>query len=276
MESKELTIVVVTFKSDEVIHSCLRSIPRDIKVIVVENSNSNEFKQKIEKKYPNVNCILTGENKGYSIGNNIGLEKVTSDFALILNPDTTLESDTIKNFFDLTKQMPNFTLIGPSNNQSINEDFSSDYLQVKDLKGFAIFLNLKRFEKKIFDENFFLYFEEIDLCKRVIEEGGKIFLGKNLKINHESAKSVETNKNIELEKNRNWHWMWSSFYFYKKHRGFFFALIIIFPKLLSSFFKSIIFTLIFNKEKRDIYFCRLSGILNSIIGKKSWFRPSLD
>ena len=100
----------------------------------------------------------TGENKGYSIGNNIGLEKVTSDFALILNPDTTLESDTIKNFFDFTKQMPNFTLIGPSNNQSINEDFSSDYIQVKDLKGFAIFLNLKRFEKKIFDENFFFIF----------------------------------------------------------------------------------------------------------------------
>ena len=49
MESKELTIVVVTFKSDEVIHSCLQSIPRDIKVIVVENSNSNQFKQKIEK-----------------------------------------------------------------------------------------------------------------------------------------------------------------------------------------------------------------------------------
>ena len=80
MESKELTIVVVTFKSDEVINSCLQSIPRDIKVIVVENSNSNQFKQKIENKYPNVNCILTGENKGYSIGNNIGLEKVTTNY----------------------------------------------------------------------------------------------------------------------------------------------------------------------------------------------------
>ena len=61
--------------------------------------------QKIENKYPNVNCILTGENKGYSIGNNIGLEKVTTNFALILNPDTTLERDTINNFFDFESRV---------------------------------------------------------------------------------------------------------------------------------------------------------------------------
>ena len=276
MESKELTIVVVTFKSDEVIHSCLQSIPRDIKVIVVENSNSNQFKQKIEKKYPNVNCILTGENKGYSIGNNIGLEKVTTNFALILNPDTTLERDTINNFFNFAKQMPNFTLIGPSNNQSINEDFSSDYIQVKDLKGFAIFLNLKRFEKKIFDENFFLYFEEIDLCKNVKKKGGSIYLDRNIKIIHEGASSVSKNKFQELEKNRNWHWMWSTFYFHKKHKGFLISFIIIFPKLLSSIIRSIFYQITQNKEKRDIYLSRLSGLFNSIIGKKSWYRPSLD
>ena len=45
---------------------------------------------------------------------------------------------------------------------------------------------------------------------------------------------------------------------------------------MSSVLKTIFFSLIFNKEKKDIYYCRLSGILNSIIGKKSWYRPSLD
>ena len=103
-----------------------------------------------------------------------------------------------------------------------------------------------------------------------------IYLHNNIIIKHEGASSVNNKDNHQLEKNRNWHWMWSSFYFQRKHHGFLKALIIIFPKLFSAFFKTLFYFLIFNKKKRDIYFCRLSGILNSIIGKNSWYRPALD
>ena len=98
----------------------------------------------------------------------------------------------------------------------------------------------------------------------------------NIKIYHEGARSVNQKFKKELEKNRNWHWMWSTFYFHKKYKGFLIALVIIFPKLLSSLFKTILFKLIFNKEKKDIYLNRLSGITNSILGKKSWRRPTID
>ena len=70
--------------------------------------------------------------------------------------------------------------------------------------------------------------------------------------------------------------MWSTFYYHKKYKGFLIALIIIMPKFMSSLIKIVFYTLILNKEKRDIYSFRLSGILNSIMGKKSWYRPSLD
>ena len=53
------------------IFSCLDSIPDKIKVIVVENSNNKKFKEIIEQKYRNVKCIISGENKGYSVGNNM-------------------------------------------------------------------------------------------------------------------------------------------------------------------------------------------------------------
>jgi N-acetylglucosaminyl-diphospho-decaprenol L-rhamnosyltransferase len=105
---------------------------------------------------------------------------------------------------------------------------------------------------------------------------GKIYLDKNISIKHEGASSVEKTKKIELEKNRNWHWMWSTFYFQKKYNGFLIALLLILPKFISSSFKILFYLLIFNSVKRDIYFCRLSGILNSILGKNSWYRPSLD
>jgi len=277
MESKDLSIVIVTFKSEDIISKCLKSIPNDIKVIIVENSKNEKFKKDLENKYKNVDCILTGSNRGYAAANNIGLNIVKTKYALVLNPDCILEHETIRNFFITANKVQDFHLIGPAQDQMINMDFkNNDFIEVENLKGFAIFFNMSKFSNKFFDENFFLYFEEIDLCKYVKKNNGKIYLDKNIVIKHEGGSSVKKLKKIELEKNRNWHWMWSTFYFHKKHKGFLLALIIILPKLLSSFFKIFIYMLILNKEKHSIYVCRLSGIFNSIIGKKSWYRPSID
>ena len=63
MKPKDLSIVIVTFKSESKIFNCLNSIPSDHDVIVVENSNNLNFKSDIEKKYVNVKCFLTGTNK---------------------------------------------------------------------------------------------------------------------------------------------------------------------------------------------------------------------
>ncbi len=277
MESKELTVVIVTFKSENKIFDCLESIVSDLPVIIIENSSDKNFKSILENKYKNVKCILTGENIGYAAANNIGLKQVKTKYALILNPDSILEKNAINNFLSTTRKIQDFWMIGPASDQRVNLDFSKeDIIEVDNLKGFAIFLDLAKFNNEFFDSNFFLYFEEIDLCKRVKNSGGKIYLDKNIIIKHEGASSVENTKEIELEKNRNWHWMWSTFYFHKKYKGFLLALVIISPKLISAILKTFLYLLTFNKKKRDIYFCRLSGILNSMIGKKSWFRPSLD
>ena len=277
MESNDLTVVIVTFKSESKIFSCIDSIPNDLSIIVVENSNNLKFKQNIESIYSNVKCVLSGANKGYAVANNIGLNLVKTKYALILNPDATLYKDTIINFFKSIKIANDFWLVGPANNQSKNLSFRDKIsLEVNNLKGFAIFLNLEKFDKKFFDENFFLYFEEIDLCKSVRDKGGKILIFKDVLINHLGASSVEKKQKFELEKNRNWHWMWSSFYFHKKHKGFFLALLIMMPKLISSIVKIIFYQLLFQNVQRDIYLCRMKGVVNSILGKKSWYRPSLD
>tara|TARA_B110000211_G_scaffold227721_1_gene282935 strand:+ start:504 stop:1340 length:837 start_codon:yes stop_codon:yes gene_type:complete len=278
MESNiELSVVIVTFKSESKIFTCLNSIPKNCSVFVVENSNNRNFKKNIENKYSNVRCILTGDNKGYSVANNIGLKEVKTKYALVLNPDTELKEDAISSFFNFAKKNTDFWLMGPANNQSLNNiSNQNEIYEVNNLKGFAIFFNLNKFKSKFFDENFFLYFEEIDLCKNVKINGGKIFLNKNIFIKHEGASSVEKTHKVELEKNRNWHWMWSTFYFHKKYKGFLIALLIILPKLISAIFKTLLFQLLLNLEKRDIYLCRLSGIFNSVFNKKSWYRPSLD
>tara|TARA_B100000614_G_scaffold262101_1_gene294229 strand:+ start:1026 stop:1853 length:828 start_codon:yes stop_codon:yes gene_type:complete len=275
MESKELTIIIVTFKSEKKIANCLKSIPPQIKVIIIENSNNIDFKKNIENQFSNSECILMGENKGYAAANNIGLKLVKTRYALVLNPDTILDKNAIENFLISAKKKDEFWLIGPANDQKKKINFDENGLaEVENLKGFAIFFNISKFKEKFFDEKYFLYFEEIDLCKSVKKENGKIFLDKSIKIIHQGASSVDDIDQEELEKNRNWHWMWSTFYYHKKHKGFILALILVFPKLLSATIKVLIFFLIFNKKKRNIYFCRLSGLFNSILGNKSWYRPS--
>jgi len=277
MDSKKLTIVIVSFKSEAKIINCLNSISDPVNIIVVENSNNYNFKKNLEEKFTNLKCILTGSNLGYAVANNIGLNQVKTKYALILNPDTLLNDHVIKNFLNRAEKQKDFWLMGPGNDQMVELEFNNNSLiEVNNLKGFAIFLNLAKFNNTFFDENFFLYFEEIDLCKRVKNTNGKIYLDRNIKIIHQGASSVQDDKKFELEKNRNWHWMWSTFYYNKKHKGFFLALINILPKLFSASIKTLIYSFLFNKNKRDIYYCRLSGIVNSIIGKKSWYRPSLD
>ena len=113
MSIKDITIVITSFRSDKIIRNCLNSIDRQYQVILVENSNNLELKKSVEREFSNVECILTGENFGYGKANNIGLKKVKTKYALILNPDTTLEASTLKNFFETTKQVPEFAVMAP-------------------------------------------------------------------------------------------------------------------------------------------------------------------
>jgi len=277
MYLKELTVVIVTFRSESKILDCISSIGGLAEIIVVENSNNINFKKKLENEFSNLKCILTGENLGYAAANNIGLRSVKTKYALVLNPDTILDKNAIKRFLESAEKFKDFWLMGPASDQMVELEFGeNDLIEVNNLKGFAIFLNLSKFNNEYFDERFFLYFEEIDLCKKVKNNNGKIYIDRKIKINHEGSQSVNNLNKFELEKNRNWHWMWSTFYYHKKYKGFFLALIIVFPKLLSAFTKTLIYSILVNKNKRDVYFCRLSGIVNSIAGNKSWYRPSID
>ncbi len=280
MNEKDITVVITSFRSENKIINCINSFSSSIKIIVIENSNDQNLKIKLEKNYTNIDCILSSENLGYAKGNNLGLSKVKTKYALIINPDAKVHSQTIKNFFLTASNKPNFAIIAPyvqESNTISDDNVRKDIIEVKSVKGFAMFMNLSQFKDTgYFDENFFIYFEEIDLCRRLIKNNKKIFLDTNIKITHAGGTSHEESINYEMEKSRNWHWMWSTFYYYKKHYGYVFALFKILPKFFSSIFKSIFFRILSNNEKKDIYYCRFQGILNSMLLRKSWYRPKIN
>ena len=280
MDYSKITVVINTFKSEDKIYNCLDSINSNIKVIIVENSENVEFKKDIEKKYSNSKCYLSGENLGYAKGNNFGLKKVETRYAVILNPDAILGEETVKNFLISAEKIKDFAIMGPAKQDEFQkEDINLDkeqVFQVDYLKGFAMFLNLEQFKQiGFFDDNFFIYLEEIDLCKRLKDVNKKIYLNKNIIVNHLGGSSHNQSINFEMELSRNWHWMWSKFYFNKKHYGFFFSLLKVSKNFISSILKIIFYSLLFNKKKKDIYLHRFLGLSNSILGKKSWFRPKV-
>tara|TARA_B100001741_G_scaffold201561_1_gene166337 strand:- start:42 stop:875 length:834 start_codon:yes stop_codon:yes gene_type:complete len=275
----DLTIVIVSFKSGDILHRCIKSIDKKYPIIIVENSQNIKLKEELEKKYSNVECILPEKNLGYGAGNNLGIKNSKTKYVLTLNPDTILYENTISKLLEQANIIEDFALLGPKV-VSETENLSNTESKIKAvnyIKGFAIFFNKEKFiNVGFFDENYFLYFEEIDLCKKVIKSNNKIYLINDALIKHIGGKSHEDKYDFEMELSRNWHWMWSSFYYYKKNYNYYYALFKVLKKLISSIIKISFYSLILKRDKRKIYSQRLSGLYNSILGKKSWYRPKFD
>ena len=288
-----LTIVIVTFKSEKVIDNCIKSISDQIKIIIVDNSNDQNFKDTLEKKYENVECILSSSNLGMGSGNNLGLNNVKTEYALILNPDVILRDNTISEIIKESKKIDSFAVLAPLSENDNNPNYKIKQIDKKNINilnpfkvesvdGFAMLLNLKKINqipdfqnKKYFDENFFMYLENDDFCKRLSQYNQNIFIIPKSKIKHLGAKAVSDEYAYEVELSRNWHWIWSKFYFNKKHFGFLYALMNGLPVFLSAITK-VLFYFFINKKKKQIYLQRCRGYLNALFGKKSFYRPKIN
>ena len=288
---QNLTVIIVTFKSENVIHNCLKSIDKDIKILIIDNSNSYEFKQNIEKKYENVSCILSKNNSGMGAGNNLGIKNIKTDFAFILNPDVVLEPNSINYLIDEAKKLDDFGIVAPievnldypnyKKKDDLNNTFNEVFpFEVKSVDGYAMLINLKKLNLienfVYFDENFFMYLENDDLCKRIIEKNKKIYVIPKSKIKHLGGSAVNENYKTEIELSRNWHWIWSKFYFNKKHYGYTFAFFNGLPSFFKSSLKFLFFLLINNKKKKDIHLKRLTGFVSASLGKSSFYRPKIN
>ena len=146
---------------------------------------------------------------------------------------------------------------------------------MREVDGAAFIVNKNKFKDNIMDDKIFMYFENTDMCFNILKNGGKIFALLNLKFDHLGLQSSEEKYMLEIRKNRNWHYCWSKFYFYKKNYNYFYALSKITPNFLRA-----LNTLIKASIKRDMktYLnskAEISGIINSVLNKKSSYRPKI-
>ena len=267
------TFIIVTYESEYVINECLKDLPKKSHKIIIENSKNLNLKKDLEKKYKNLKCIITKKNYGYGKSNNIGIKFAKTKYVFILNPDTKLKK---LDFDKIVKNLKNqdFAIAAPT----IKEKFKiykqnqtkKKIIDVESVPGMAMILNKSKIKNNLFDEKIFLYLEEVDLCKRIKKINERI-LEINVQITHLGGLS-HSKKNFEIDKAKNWHWMWSKFYYSSKYNGYVYSLLIFFPYLFLLLVKFIFYSLV-DKNKKQIYFMRFNGLLNSILKKESFHRP---
>ncbi len=114
MSKIDISVIIVTFKSESTIEKCLDSVYSGMKglifeVIISDNSPNEitiDLLKKIKSRYSNLILIENKKNEGFSRGNNIAIKKANGEFILFLNPDMVLEKNTVPGILDFLKEYP--------------------------------------------------------------------------------------------------------------------------------------------------------------------------
>ncbi len=276
----KVTIILITYKSEDIIFSFIKKIPKNIKTIIVENSFNHKLKIDIEEKFSNTKVYLK-ENKGFSSAFNLAVKNVNTDYFIHLSPDIILDFDDIDIFFKYAEQLDNkFCVLGPRflntkkrGHKQIDKNLKIG--KIRSIHGSYMFFNKKIFyEIGEWDENIFLYFEELLFCSKGTKK--KFF---SYQINEIKAETKGTTVVIrdEIEREKwqgllRWHFIWSKFYVSKKRYGYFISLLIFTPIIVRILSRLSFYSLTNERKKYKKYRLRLSGLYNSIIGNKSFLR----
>ena len=281
MDRNNLTIILNSFHSFHHLKRITNKLSSE-KFIIIENSNDRKVLNFFKKK-KNIKVIMPKKNLGYGAGNNLGILHSKTQYCLVLNPDTELTIKNVKILKNKIFQIDNFGILLPrlKNEISINafKNASESFMPIDEkcigkhyASGCCLLINKKKFKKKIFDENIFLYKEETDLIKRTTEKKIECFLLKDCCVTHFGSSSHKNSLNIEAELFRNWHWMWSNFYYYKKHYGYIYSFLKFIFILTKSFIRK---NLSLKKEQKLIYKSRFEGLKSSMNNEKSWYRMKI-
>lgn len=217
----DLSIIIVNYKSGQYIKRCIVSVREKIKdlsfEIIIINNDSMQLS---ELSSDNVKIINSGENIGFGRANNLGTEEAQGKYILFLNPDTLLLTDNIKKIIREFERDKKIGIIGSKlvdelgnaekwsvgyetniinlirNNLGITKSRkiweSQEKTETDCVSGAAMFIKKELFDNVGgFDEIFFMYFEDEDLCKRARQAGYKIIYFPEFTIKHFCGKSFE-------------------------------------------------------------------------------------
>ena len=193
---QDLSIIIVSYNTADLIGNCLDSVLANddlsMGVFVVDNGSNDQSVALVKKKYPTVHIIANANNLGFATANNQVLPMCNGRYTLFLNPDTEAQPDSLTNMISYMDANPRVGLAGA---KIINPDRTSQWSvsykypghkyagnELSDLPGNiacvlgASMIGRSELIKEIggFDEDFFLYGEDQDLCLRIRKAGHEI------------------------------------------------------------------------------------------------------
>ena len=279
--NKFLTVVIPSYKSRNRIISHISKLSKKLNIIIIENSEDINLKKQISKKFRNTKIYLK-RNIGYGRAINFAAKKVNTKYFFVMNPDTTIYNQTLKNLIIAAEKKKLFGMMSPEHiSKKKSNSTNNNIIEKNTLTGGAMLFNTKIFKKiKGFDENIFLYYEENDYFTKCNKLNLKLYLIKNSFHYHKKKDSSSATFRTIEEKYyakliAGWHGQWSKFYYIRKYHGFLYSLVKCLPNLIVNIVQSLINLIINYKKAKYIYF-KIEGLLSSIIGLPSFKRSKYD
>ncbi|MCL5432838.1 MAG: glycosyltransferase family 2 protein [Patescibacteria group bacterium] len=247
-----LSIIILNYKTGDFTVSCVNSVfdiykdelsKKNIEIIVVDNGSNDDSVEEIsvlKKEISNLKVISNKKNLGFSGGNNLGAKQASGKYFLFLNSDTQVLDRGIKRMIDFLEKHTHVGILGGKlkNTDETNQDSAGKFFDLINIflmlfggekllrtspdkeamvdwvSGASLMIRADLFRKLDgFDDNFFMYLEDMDLCLRAKKMGYSTYFYPDVKILHsEHGSSNRSFAIINIYK--------GIIYFYKKHKGF--------------------------------------------------------
>ncbi len=289
-ENGKVTVIIVTYNSSSIVCDAISSIiddPNISECIIVDNASSDDTINVIRKKFATLSIVENDKNLGFGAANNIALEMVKTDYALLLNPDAVLRNNALSELIPAAEKYLDAAIIAPI---SINEDgtIQKNYKQnifkrerqekicdfipegdfcIDYIAAAVWFLNMSNLRQiGFFDPNIFLFYEDDDLCMRVRKAGYSVIMIPSAKAKHALGKSSPPSNEILEFKQK--HIVLSRLYIEEKYCGKEAAKMLAIKKLYFYIFKSFLYIISFNFKKMRRYKARMAGLRSYLLGKK--------
>jgi GT2 family glycosyltransferase len=236
LASNSVTFILVTHNSVHCLSELAKSLVGFESILIVDNKSNDGTPEVICEEIPQARLIRSEFNLGFGAANNIALGEVTTPYAFLLNPDCIITPDAIEQLLKNALDFPNFAIIAPqlvrasglfeisyrwpTGKWRSTGPIASGNCCVGFVSGAAMLLNMSVMRRiGFFDERFFLYYEDEDLCHRVFAAKAQIILVPEARFTHLARGSVRGKHPLRGEFFRGYHHAQSKLIFEQKHHS---------------------------------------------------------